>query len=94
MEKERKFTPGPCHFDWHGINDSESGERIAKVSLNQYGPDGALDEKFLAYSLIFAAAPEMLEALEYVKVYFDAYGCDNVATYGLVREAIEKAIEG
>jgi hypothetical protein len=63
--KKERFTPGPLHFDGHGIND-ENGNRISKCCINQWNPDGGLDEKFLAYSLVQAAAPEMLEALQLV----------------------------
>ncbi len=63
------YTPGPWHFDGHGIN-SEEGERIAKVSHGErydYSSGNPIpNRRFAADSLLIAAAPSLLSALQHV----------------------------
>jgi hypothetical protein len=60
-------TPGPWHFDGHGINSSV-GERIAKVQHGEpYLTDGGQprrNERFDADSVLIASAPEMADLLQ------------------------------
>jgi len=60
-------TPGPWHFDGHGINSPE-GERICKVSHSDpyEFPEGEAvrNARFHADSRLIAAAPDLLSTLK------------------------------
>jgi hypothetical protein len=82
-------TPGPWHFDGHGINDS-NGQRICKVCHSErylYPKGRAVNNvRYEADSQLIAAAPDLLEWVKRLLKSLD----DNA--YGTSEEQLE-AIE-
>ena len=60
--KDSAHTPGPWHYDGHGVNSAE-GERIAKVQYQRWADDAA-PARFEADSILMAASPELLIAAQ------------------------------
>lgn len=86
-------TPMPFSFDGHGINDAE-GQRICKVSsCDPYihiGVGVKRNPEFDGLSNLFAAAPEMFEALRLVLRDKES-GCLRVDTCNHIETIIAKA---
>ena len=93
MKKENfKHTPGPWHFDGHGIN-SDDGARISKCCTKQWDENGKLNPVFEANSILQAAAPEMLEALDRIIRHAENFDFKNDGSLndGRVRAIITAA---
>lgn len=84
----------PFRFDGHGINDAE-GQRIAKVSsCEPYTYDTGTPQRnaeFDNLSNMFAAAPEMLAALEKLVDWAQYMGGWDAVVWKQARQAIAKA---
>ena len=78
-------TPGPWSFDGHGVN-SESGERIAKVTHGPPVRNFEVNERHAADSQLIAAAPELLEACESL-----LWGINNYHRWVGIGEDLERA---
>ena len=82
MSKEGKHTPGPC--SWNGneiVRDVEPDKGIAGLAPNRpekWGP-------------LFAAAPEMLEALEAIPFIFNARNSEQAQAMRTIAAVIAKA---
>lgn len=83
-----KHTKAPFHFDGHGINDA-NGQRVTKVREDLRMVDR---EEFDVLSNLFAAAPEMQDALQDVLHLLAMYKHKTVrqqVVYDKVRSALQ-----
>jgi hypothetical protein len=99
---ETKHTPGPWILDTDNIIRTEAGTCIA---LAQQGGDGyplLSGDEVQANARLIAAAPELLEALQYVSrllgdgysgpvVLRNATDCDRAIFVSTINQAIAKA---
>ena len=82
---EQKHTPGPLSFD---LQDEEGFFRFFSIRTESGRSIGTVDDEYDAR--LFAAAPELLAALEVAVEYFDRNDIDCIA-HDDAKAAIGKA---
>ena len=82
---ERKHTPGPLSFD---LQDEEGFFRFFSIRTESGRSIGTVDNEYDAR--LFAAAPELLAALEVAVEYFDRNDIDCI-DHDDAKAAIKKA---
>lgn len=90
-----KGTPGPWVVDLYGVDarwniDATNGDSVAITNQLAKDNDWAIRD---ANTILIAAAPELLEALqELIFLYEHDDGCRELTEYKRAKEAIKKAL--
>lgn len=89
---EIKHTKGPFLYDDNGVIRGPDGRMVGRAYLGAELADGG-KEKRLANASLFAAAPEMKEALEALISVMETTECDRLfrADYAKAKAALAKA---